>query len=184
MYWSTFNIRALHSYAARPRKTFIIIHLLSGHFALCYVSSGDSSVVRVSDSWLKSCRFKSLQEQWEIFFSPWSTFCADSYFGLCSTPVLPQQHVKDPGHSARSAGGRLQLNMHACHFTNPSPVMHVFSVCVCVCVCARMRACMCVCGGVCACMHACMCMHVCVCDEMSVSLHLWKCSELLRDGAP
>ena len=101
------------------------------------------------------------------FFSPGSTFYADSYFGLCSTPVLPQQHVKDPGHSARSAGGgRLQLNMHACHFTNPSPVMHVFSVCVC----ARMRACMCVC--VCACVHACMCMRVCVCDEMSVSLHL------------
>ena len=39
-------------------------------------------------------------------------FCADSYFGICSTPMLPQQHVKDPGHSAKSAGGRLQLNMH------------------------------------------------------------------------
>ena len=24
--------------------------------------------------------------------SPGSTFCADSYFGICSTPVLPQQH--------------------------------------------------------------------------------------------
>ena len=33
--------------------------------------------------------------------------------GIRSTPVLPQQHVKDPGHSARSAGGRLQLNTHA-----------------------------------------------------------------------
>ena len=47
------------------------------------------------------------------FSSPGSTFCADSYFGICSTPVLPQQHIKDPGHSARSAGGRLQLNTHA-----------------------------------------------------------------------
>ena len=46
------------------------------------------------------------------FSSPGSTFCADSYFGIRSTPVLPQQHVKDPGHSAKSAGGRLQLNMH------------------------------------------------------------------------
>ena len=27
--------------------------------------------------------------------------------------MLPQQHVKDPGHSAKSAGGSLQLNMHA-----------------------------------------------------------------------
>ena len=24
------------------------------------------------------------------FSSPESTFCADSYFGICSTPVLPQ----------------------------------------------------------------------------------------------
>ena len=48
------------------------------------------------------------------FSSPGSTFCADSYtyLGICSTPVLPQQHVKDPSHSAKSAGGRLQLNTH------------------------------------------------------------------------
>ena len=46
------------------------------------------------------------------FSSPGSTFCADSYFGIRSTPVLPQKHVKDPGHSAKSAGGRLQLNTH------------------------------------------------------------------------
>ena len=26
--------------------------------------------------------------------------------------MLPQYHVKDPGHSAKSAGGRLQLNTH------------------------------------------------------------------------
>ena len=41
--------------------------------------------------------------------SPWSTFCADSYFGIRSTPVLPQYHIKDPDHFrfARSASGRL-----------------------------------------------------------------------------
>ena len=27
--------------------------------------------------------------------------------------MLPQQHVKDPGHSANNAGGRLQQNTHA-----------------------------------------------------------------------
>ena len=27
--------------------------------------------------------------------------------------MFPQLHVKDPSHSAKSAGGRLQLNMHA-----------------------------------------------------------------------
>ena len=47
------------------------------------------------------------------FSSPGSTFCADSYFGIRSTPVLPQWHVKDSGHSAKSADGRLQLNTHA-----------------------------------------------------------------------
>ena len=31
-------------------------------------------------------------------------------FGVRFTPVLPQWHVKDPGHSAKSAGGRLHLN--------------------------------------------------------------------------
>ena len=40
------------------------------------------------------------------FSSPGSIFCADSYFGIRSTPV------KDPGDSAKSAGGRLQLNTH------------------------------------------------------------------------
>ena len=44
------------------------------------------------------------------FSSPGSTFCADCYFGICSTPVLPQQHVKNLGHSAKRTGGRLQLN--------------------------------------------------------------------------
>ena len=29
-------------------------------------------------------------------------------FSVCSTPVLPQWHVKDLSHSAKSAGGRLQ----------------------------------------------------------------------------
>ena len=41
----------------------------------------------------------------EEFYSPESTLC------VRSTPVLPQWHVKDPSHSAKSAGGRLHLNM-------------------------------------------------------------------------
>ena len=40
------------------------------------------------------------------FSSPQSTFCADSCFGICSISILLQQHVKDPGHSAKCAGGR------------------------------------------------------------------------------
>ena len=38
---------------------------------------------------------------------------SDDVMLICSTPVLPQRHIKDPGHSTKSAGGRLQLNMHA-----------------------------------------------------------------------
>ena len=42
------------------------------------------------------------------FSSPESNLCADSFlFDVLSTPVLPQWHVKDPGHPANSAGGRL-----------------------------------------------------------------------------
>ena len=44
--------------------------------------------------------------------SPRSALCADCYFGIRSTSVLPQYHVNDPGHSAKGAGGRLQLNTH------------------------------------------------------------------------
>ena len=49
----------------------------------------------------------------EKFSTPGSTFYADFYFGIRYTPVLPQQHVNNPGHSAKSAGGSLQLNTHA-----------------------------------------------------------------------
>ena len=35
----------------------------------------------------------------------WLLFC------VCSTPLLLQWHVKVPGHSVKSAGGRLHLNM-------------------------------------------------------------------------
>ena len=45
------------------------------------------------------------------FSSPESSLCADSYSISVPTPVLPQWHVKDPGHSANCAGGRLHLNM-------------------------------------------------------------------------
>ena len=56
---------------------------------------GDSSVVRAPDSSLKGCGFKSLQEEREIFFSsPGSTFCADSYFGICSTKTELVTHVE------------------------------------------------------------------------------------------
>ena len=45
------------------------------------------------------------------FSSPDLTLCAD-LFGVCFTPAFRLWHVKDPGHSAKSVGGRLHLNMH------------------------------------------------------------------------
>ena len=46
-----------------------------------------------------------------IFFSIVNFVCLLS-FRFRPTPMLPQWHVKDPGHSPESAGGRLHLNMH------------------------------------------------------------------------
>ena len=52
----------------------------------------------------------------DVFQGQLSVPCLISlvYLLLCSIPVLPPWHVlKDPGHSAKSVGGRLQLNTHA-----------------------------------------------------------------------
>ena len=46
-----------------------------------------------------------------IFFSRVNFVCW-LLFGVRSTPVLLQWHVKYPGYFAKSAGGRLHLNMH------------------------------------------------------------------------
>ena len=46
-----------------------------------------------------------------IFFSR-VIFVCWLLFGVRSNPVLPQWHIKDPGHSAKSTGGRLHLIMH------------------------------------------------------------------------
>ena len=47
-----------------------------------------------------------------FFFSPELTFGADCHFGIRSISVLPEYNVKDPGHSAKSANGRLYVNTH------------------------------------------------------------------------
>ena len=46
------------------------------------------------------------------FSSPESTLCADSYLMSVSPPMLQQWHIKDPSHCAKSAGGRLHLDMY------------------------------------------------------------------------
>ena len=46
-----------------------------------------------------------------IFFSQVNFVCW-LLFGVRSTPLLPQWHIKDPCHSAKSAGDRLHINTH------------------------------------------------------------------------
>ena len=46
-----------------------------------------------------------------IFFFRFNFVCW-LLFGVRSTLVLPQWHGKDPGHSAKSVGGKLHLNTH------------------------------------------------------------------------
>ena len=44
--------------------------------------------------------------------SPELTLCADSYLVFVPPPMLLQWHIKDPSHSAKSAGDQLHLNTH------------------------------------------------------------------------
>ena len=74
--------------------------------------NGDSSVVRAPDSWSKGCGFESLLEQQENCLLRGQLSVLTLISVSVPPPVLPQQHVKDPSHSAKSAGGRLQLNTH------------------------------------------------------------------------
>ena len=66
---------------------------------------GDSSVVRVSDSRLKGPGFESLQERLENFLPQGLLFRYTFHSRVA--------RKKGPGHSARSAGGRLHLDTHA-----------------------------------------------------------------------
>ena len=62
------------------------------------------------------CQAGLVNERWRVRVRPGRTqsFYADSYFGIRSNPVLPQQYVRDPGNSAKlTAGGILHLNTHA-----------------------------------------------------------------------
>ena len=61
---------------------------------------------------MKGRGFESLKERREIFFLQGHLSVLTIISVSVPPPVLPQEHVKDPGHSAKSAGGRLQLNTH------------------------------------------------------------------------
>ena len=66
---------------------------------------------------IERSRFESLQEWWKNFFLPSHLSVLTLISVSVPSPVLAQWHVKDPGHSAKSAGGRLQLTrLHVCGF--------------------------------------------------------------------
>ena len=81
-----------------------------------YTRGGDSSVVRAPDSWSKGRGFESLQERRENFLLQGQlsvlTLISVSAPPPCYRSPRSPVPVKDPGHSAKSIGGRLQLNTH------------------------------------------------------------------------
>ena len=78
-----------------------------------------SSDGSTEESWTHSGKgrmFKSPQK-WQENFLLQGQLSVPTHFSIHSTPVLPQQHVKDPSHPAKSAGGRLLLHMHPMNVT-------------------------------------------------------------------
>ena len=70
-------------------------------FPVIRVMSVERCAPRVfADSILTKPDFESRQERREIFFSGVNFVCC-LLFCVCSTPVLAQWHIKDPGHSAK-----------------------------------------------------------------------------------
>ena len=61
---------------------------------------------------IESLRVRILAGAVGEFSSPELTLCADSYSVSVPPPLLLQWHIEDPGHSARSACGRLHLSAH------------------------------------------------------------------------
>jgi len=76
---------------------------------LCLFQTGHTQFSSVPESCVVAGS-SPRQEPRGFFLLQSQLFCADSYLVIISTPVLPQRHVTDPGHSAKNAGGRLQLS--------------------------------------------------------------------------
>ena len=79
---------------------FVYIHVHN-----VYQGSRDSLFVECQDC---DQKVASSRSGGRIFFS--SYLC--ELFGVHSSPLLLQWHVKDPSHSAKSAGDRLHRNTH------------------------------------------------------------------------
>ena len=70
-----------------------------------------SLLVKMPGSWSKGCEFEFRHEWWENVLLQ-SQFCVLTLIWCLFHPhVTPVAH-KEPGHSAKSAGGRLHLDTH------------------------------------------------------------------------
>ena len=78
-------------------------------------SNRDSLLVTAPVSWSKGCEFETRQERRS---SPELTLWTDSYSVSVPTPVLPQWHVRDPGHSAKKCRWQVTLK----HADNLDPM--------------------------------------------------------------
>ena len=73
--------------------------------------SRDSLLVQHWTRYQKVGSSNSCRSGGRIFFSRVNFVCW-LLFGVRSTLMLPQWHVKDSGHSVKSTDGRLHVNMH------------------------------------------------------------------------
>ena len=90
---------------------YVLLCVCSIVFYNIYVCSCESLLTTTLDSKLKGCEFKS-QQEWQENFLLQSQLCVLTLIQCQFHPMLPQWHIKDPGHSAKSAGGRLHQNTH------------------------------------------------------------------------
>ena len=122
-----FEQKSSSSSSFAPNILTISLHIQN---ALCKAShslslirlqrgSGDSSVVRASDSWSKGPGFESREERQENF----PLHCQLSVMTFISVSVPPPCYRsntnKSPGHALKSAGGRL------CCYTHMHPTMRL-----------------------------------------------------------
>ena len=84
---------------------------ISKYAPITSIGSWDSLLVKWWSHDRKLVSLNPGRSSGRIFFSRVNFVCW-LLFVVCSFPRLWQWHVKDPGHSAKSTGGRLLLNMH------------------------------------------------------------------------
>ena len=90
-----------------------ILHALHDHilWAFPFIPAGTAQWLERRTCDRKVVSSNPSRSSGRIFFFRVNFVCW-LLFAVCSTLVLQQWHMKDPGHSAKSAGGRLHLNMH------------------------------------------------------------------------